>query len=91
MLRHIRIIFTGLTICYAGLSFADSSMFKQYSTDLGGYNEYRISGYNIQPNRPGVWERGCRTDDYYCTAQLERCKNNEGIVFVEPNITREHR
>ncbi len=91
MLRYTLSILTVLSLGYSSISSADSNMFKKYSSDLGGYQEYRTSGYNIQPNRPGVWDRGCRMDNYYCVAQLERCKNYEGVVFTEPNILQNHR
>ncbi|MGD9591890.1 MAG: hypothetical protein AB7V32_05175 [Candidatus Berkiella sp.] len=91
MRYKILIIFTVLGLGYANLALAESNMFKEYSSDLGSYKEYRTSGYNVQPNRPGVWDRGCRTDNYYCTAQLERCKNYEGVEFKQPNIVRGHR
>ncbi|MBS0290630.1 MAG: hypothetical protein JSS07_11430 [Proteobacteria bacterium] len=78
-----------------------------FSTTTGRYTEYRISGYDIQPNRPGVWYKGCRTDNYYCMAQLEHCRvfeggmykpapnrivpRPEGLEFKEPAVLKDHR
>lgn len=91
MLKRILMIFTGVALCYSSLASAQgpANMISGYSTTSGSYKEYRISGYNIQPNRPGVWDDGCRTDNYYCMGRLERRRGRE--PFVEPNILQNHR
>ncbi|MBI2791064.1 MAG: hypothetical protein HYX61_03815 [Gammaproteobacteria bacterium] len=92
MLRKVLFILSGVVIVYSATGFAkDAIMFKEFRSIPGEYNEYRVTGYNIQPNRPGVWDRGCRTDNYYCTAQLERCRSYEGISFAEPKIVKNRR
>ncbi len=93
MERSLLKIFAVIALGYSSISSAsfDGNNSMGYSTNIGNYNEYRISGYNIQPNRPGVWDAGCRTDNYYCTAQLERCRGQQGFTYVEPNILKQHR
>lgn len=92
MLKKTLCILSGMAMLYSVSGFAkDAIMFRNFRSDEGQYNEYRVTGYNVQPNRPGVWDRGCRTDNYYCTAQLERCKGQEGATFKEPSVVKEHR
>jgi hypothetical protein len=92
MFRKVLFILSGVAMVYSVSGFArDALMFREFKSVPGEYNEYRATGYNIQPNRPGVWDRGCRTDNYYCTAQLERCRSYEGISFAEPNIVKNRR
>ncbi len=94
MVGRVLMLLTGLALCYSATVSAQKKYKSDYSstgysTTSGAYNEYLIRGYNIQPNRPGVWEDGCRTDNYYCMAALERRRNRES--FVEPNIMQGHR
>ncbi len=91
MVGRILMLCTGIALCYSTLANAQGgALVKQgYSTTSGRYNEYMIRGYNIQPNRPGLWDDGCRTDNYYCMAALERRRARE--TFVEPDILRGHR
>ncbi len=94
MSQRTILLLAAMALSYTGMSLAETNkMFNKFSSDLGGYTEYRISGYNIQPNRPGVWKRGCRTDNYYCTAQLEYCMGHEGraVPVQQPAILQNHR
>lgn len=88
MVKKILFIFT-VSAFYSAVVCADSQMFREFRTDEGQYNEYFSRGYDIQPNRPGVWDRGCRKDDYYCMALLERTSFQATIDRSEPNIMRD--
>lgn len=89
MFKKILIIFTGCFL-YSVNALADSQMFREYRTDEGQYNEYLNRGYDIQPNRPGVWVQGCRTDDYYCMGQLEKTTFEMTIDRTEPSVLQDH-
>ena len=95
MLRKALLILTGVGMIYSASGYARGEpqplRFREFKSDFGQYYEFRATGYNIQPNRPGLYDRGCRTDNYYCTAALARCRSQEGMTFREPNIVREHR
>ncbi|MBN9286750.1 MAG: hypothetical protein J0H47_02375 [Gammaproteobacteria bacterium] len=98
MIKKVLVIFTGC-LFYSVNALADSQMFRHYRanndsrdyrTNEGEYNEYLNRGYDIQPNRPGVWVQGCRTDDYYCMAQLEKTTFQATIDRTEPSVLQDH-
>ena len=89
MIGRALMLFTGMALCYSAAVNADYIANRDFVTTAGGYNYYRVTGYNVQPNRPGLWRDGCRTDDYYCMKCLE--ERRARIPFVEPNILRGHR
>jgi hypothetical protein len=90
MLKKILIILSGCGLLYSATIMADAQMFKSFESAFTKiysrcprYNEFLIRGYDVQPNRPGVWYTGCRTDDYYCMGNIERLKFEYEIIDLE--------
>lgn len=90
MQNKVLIILAALTCFYQMAAYADSQMFRVLKNEED-YKEYRVEGYNLEPEVPGgYWLRECGNANHACVT-FERRDEYAREAFKEAPLLRDRR